>query len=76
MRQRAIRIKHLPTQTVKFENVMEHNVSGTVTKDVLPGYWNQRSPSKNQVWFRHNMTIFFLILFLLFLSNISFIAVK
>ncbi|KAK3918613.1 Cold shock domain-containing protein E1 [Frankliniella fusca] len=48
MRQRAIRIKHLPPHTVKFENVMEQNVSGTVTKDVLPGYWNQRSPSKNQ----------------------------
>lgn len=54
MRQRAIRIKHLPTQTVKFENVMEHSVSGTVTKDVLPGYWNQRSPSKNQVILRNS----------------------
>ncbi|XP_026284230.1 cold shock domain-containing protein E1 isoform X1 [Frankliniella occidentalis] len=48
MRQRAIRIKHLSPHTVKFENVMEQNVSGSVTKDVLPGYWNQRSPSKNQ----------------------------
>ncbi|KAJ1525069.1 hypothetical protein ONE63_009914 [Megalurothrips usitatus] len=48
MRQRAIRIKHLASHSVKFENVVEQNVSGTVTKDILPPYWNQRSPSKNQ----------------------------
>lgn len=54
MRQRAIRIKFLQPHTVKFENVLEHNLSGTVTKDVLPGYWNQRSPSKNQVILFHS----------------------
>ncbi|XP_058457625.1 cold shock domain-containing protein E1 isoform X2 [Malaya genurostris] len=41
-RQSAIRIKHLPTGTVKFENLIESNVEGIVSREA------PKSPTKSQ----------------------------
>lgn len=46
-RQSAIRIKHLPAGSVKFENLLEENVTGTVTREPLPFLLSNRSPTKN-----------------------------
>ncbi|XP_026474088.1 cold shock domain-containing protein E1-like [Ctenocephalides felis] len=42
-RHSAIRIKHLPPGTVKFETLIESNLTGVVTREASP-----RSPSKSQ----------------------------
>lgn len=46
-RQSAIRIKHLPKGTVKFETLMEEGLTGVVTKEPPPSLWSSRSPTKN-----------------------------
>ncbi|XP_054273916.1 cold shock domain-containing protein E1 isoform X2 [Macrosteles quadrilineatus] len=45
-RQSAVRIKHLPPGTVKFETLVEEGLSGVVTKEP-PSSWGSRSPTKN-----------------------------
>ncbi|KAJ8939113.1 hypothetical protein NQ318_005933 [Aromia moschata] len=47
-RQSAIRMKWLPSGTVQFEVKIESEITGVVTKDVPPGNWSNRSPTKNQ----------------------------
>nr|WFQ96467.1 cold shock domain-containing protein E1 [Trogoderma granarium] len=47
-RQSAIRMKWLPPGSVKFEVLMEENITGIVCKEIPQTNWLNRSPSKNQ----------------------------
>ncbi|CAG9761646.1 unnamed protein product [Ceutorhynchus assimilis] len=47
-RQSAIRMKWLPAGTVQFENLIDSELSGVVTKEIPLSNWQNRSPTKNQ----------------------------